>query len=146
MQNMILFNFFIKGERTMPRYGDKTAKKLDNYLQNYTIPVGKTKTGLAAPAKDMFRNYDTMKNMKLKESDPFFHCKANYEATKRGGLYGLAVANVIDTGKEIKDLIVSKYPLDDSLRDYRANLKGQKGALQKKSLEETCPTHHTKYK
>jgi len=130
----------------MPKYGDKTAKKLDNYLSNYTMPKGTTRTGLAAPAKDMFRNYNTMKNMELKESDSFFHCKANYEATKRGGLYGAAIANVVDTGKEVKDILINKYPLSDSLRDYRANLRGQKGALQRKSLQETCPTHHTKYK
>jgi len=57
-----------------------------------------------------------MRKMGLKESDTFFHCKANYEATKRSGLYGATV------------------------------LRGQKGALQGKSLRETCPTHHTKYK
>lgn len=130
----------------MPKYGDKTAKKLDNYMKNYTMPKGKTRTGLVAPKNDMFRNYDTMREMELKESDPFFHCKANYEATSRGGLYGATVANIIDTGKEIKDIFINKYPVSDSLRDYRANLRGQKGALKGKSLQETCPTHHTKYK
>jgi len=87
-----------------------------------------------------------MRKMGLKESDTFFHCKANYEATKRGGLYGATVANVIDISKEVKDLLKNKYPVRDSLRDYRANFRGQKGALQGKSLRETCPTHHTKYK
>lgn len=130
----------------MPKYGDKTAKELDNYLKNYQSEQGKTRTGLVAPAKDMFRNYNTMKEMKLKESDSFFHCKANYEATKRGGLYGASVANIIDVGKEMKDIFINKYPLTDSVRDYRANLRGQRGALQGKTLEKTCPTHHTKYK
>ena len=130
----------------MPRYGDKTAKELDNYMKSYTMPEGRTKTGIAAPKHDMFRNYNTMKKMKLKESDPFLHCKANYEATQRGGIYGVVVANTIDIIKEAKDIFYNKYPVDDSLRDYRANLRGQYGALKGKSLRETCPTHHTKYK
>ena len=130
----------------MPKYGDKTAKILDNYMKNYKLMSGKTRTGLVAPVKDMFRNYDTMRKIKLKESDPFFFFFANYEATKRGGLYGAGIANIIDVGKEAKDILVNRYPLKDSLRDYRANLRGQKGALRGKSLRETCPTHHTKYK
>ena len=115
-------------------------------MKNYKTVFGKTRTGLVAPVKDMFRNYNTMKEMKLKESDPFFHCKANYEATKRSGVYGAGVANIIDAGKEMKDIFINKYPIADSVRDYRANLRGQRGALQGKTLEKTCPTHHTKYK
>ena len=34
-----------------------------------------------APAIDFARNYATMHTKGLKESDQFFHCKANYEAT-----------------------------------------------------------------
>lgn len=45
----------------MPEYGDKTAKELDNYLKNYTLPKGKTITGLMAPVKDLKRNHDLMK-------------------------------------------------------------------------------------
>ena len=59
-------------EIKMPKYGDKTAKELDIYLKNYQPEQGKTRTGLVAPAKDMFRNYNTMKEMKLKESDSLF--------------------------------------------------------------------------
>lgn len=110
-------------------------------MKNYKPVLGKTRTGLAAPVKDMFRNYNTMKEMKLKESDPFFHCKANYEATKRSGVYGAGVANIIDAGKEMKDIFINKYPIADSVRDYRANLRGQRGALQGKTLEK--PVRHT---
>lgn len=42
----------------MPRYGDKTAEILDHYLQNYTMPTGTTRTGLAAPYHDSKRNFD----------------------------------------------------------------------------------------
>lgn len=71
------------------KYGDKTAKALDNYMKDYKITTGKTRTGVVAPFYDLKRNHDTMKKMELKESDPFFHCKANYEATSRGGKYGV---------------------------------------------------------
>ena len=56
----------------MPKYGNKTQKELDNYLIGYSMPTGRTRTGLAAPYHDLNRNFETMKQMKLKESDPFF--------------------------------------------------------------------------
>ncbi len=127
----------------MPKYGDKTAKRLDAYLKGYTIPKGRVRTGLIAPFHDMQRNFNTMNQLQLKESDPFFHCKANYEAASRG-LYGTSVAATIGYGKEIKDAL--KYPITDGLRDLRANARGRHGARTGKTLQETCPTHHTKYK
>lgn len=126
-------------------YGNATAKKLNDYISNYQYPKGNVKTGLIAPVNDMLRNYNTMKTMQLKESDPFFHCKANYEAASQG-IYGTIVANTIDLGKEIWDNVVKHRPIEDSFRDYRANLRGQKGAWNNQSLQETCPTHHKYYK
>lgn len=128
------------------KYGDKTAKALDNYIKDYKIPTGRTRTGIVASYRSMKNNFDTMNKMQLRESDPFFHCKANYEATFRGGVVGGSVADVISDLKEVKDVFVTGYPIKDSLRDQRANLRGKLGALDGKSLRETCPTHHTKYK
>lgn len=110
-------------------------------MKNYKPVLGKTGAGLAAPVKDLKCSHTLMKEMKLKESNPFFHCKANYEATKRSGVYGAGVANIIDAGKEMKDIFINKYPIADSVRDYRANLRGQRGALQGKTLEK--PVRHT---
>lgn len=59
----------------MPRYGDKTQKELDNYIKDYKLPVGRVRTGLVAPIKDLSRNYFTMKEKQLDPSDHFFHCK-----------------------------------------------------------------------
>lgn len=129
----------------MPRYGDKTQKELENYLIGYSMPTGKTRTGLAAPYHDLNRNFETMKRMKLMEGDKFFHCKANYEAASRGTYSGLA-AYALDVVKEAKDIGYNRYPVSDSLRDFRANIRGQQGARAGKTLRETCPTHHTKYK
>ena len=129
----------------MPKYGDKTQKKLENYLVGYSIPKGKTNTGLVAPYHDLKRNHDTLKKMGLKESAPFFHCKANYEAASRGA-YGSVAAYALDVLKEAKDIGYNHRPISDSLRDFRANIRGQQGAKKGKTLQETCPTHHTKYK
>lgn len=35
---------------------------------------------------DMIRNYTDMKKDKTIKGDDYFHCKANYEASKRGGV------------------------------------------------------------
>ena len=62
----------------MPKYGDKTAKELDKYIKGYTLPKGRTRTGLIAPVKDLLRNYKTMKSKNLDPSDKFFHCKTSF--------------------------------------------------------------------
>lgn len=41
----------------MPKYGDKTAKRLDEYLKDYTLSKGKVRTGLIAPLNDRQRNF-----------------------------------------------------------------------------------------
>ena len=126
----------------MPRYGDKTARALDNYIKNYRLPVGQTRTGLVAPIKDLSRNYFTMKEKQL---DPSDHCKANYEAASRG-TYGEAVAEKLGYLKEEFDMRVKGDSREASEADLRANARGRAGARAGKTLQETCPTHHTKYK
>ena len=129
----------------MPRYGDKTQKELDNYIKDYKLPVGRVRTGLVAPIKDLSRNYFTMKEKQLDPSDHFFHCKANYEAASRGA-YGEAVAEKFGYLKEHFDMLVKGDSRGASEADLRANARGRAGAKAGKSLRETCPTHHTKYK
>lgn len=129
----------------MPRYGDKTQKELENYLDNYTIPKWPNYFGPLAPAIDFARNYATMHTKNLDPSDKFFHCKANYEASTRG-YYGSAVAKEISDRREIIDQKVKGYPLTDTLADQRANFRGRYGAAIGKTLRETCPTNYKKYK
>ena len=129
----------------MPRYGNKTAKALDNYLKRYKLPTGVTRSGLGAPIKDLQRNYKTMKTMNLIPSDHFFHCKANYEAASRGR-YGAAVATGAGYLREIGDVLIKGDSLSAARRDLRANARGRAGAKAGKTLKATCPTHHTKYK
>ena len=128
----------------MPKYGDKTAKELDKYIKGYTLPKGRTRTGLIAPVKDLLRNYKTMKSKNLDPSDKFFHCKANYEAASRGA-YGIAVAAGLGYVREITDVLRGD-SIEASLADLRANARGRAGARAGKSLRQTCPTHYKMYK
>lgn len=75
----------------------------------------------------------------------FFHCKANYEATSRGP-YREAVAEKLGYLKEHFDVLVKGDSREASEADLRANARGRAGARAGKTLQETCPTHHTKYK
>ena len=129
----------------MPRYGDKTSKALDDYLKEYKLPTGTTRSGLVAPFKDLQRNYKIMKTMNLDPSDHFFHCKANYEAASRGR-YGAAVAAGAGYLRELADTIIKRDSISAARSDLRANARGRAGAIAGKSLKATCPTHHTKYK
>ena len=57
---------------TNKKYGDKTAKELDNYMKNYKIPKGKTRTGLVAPIYDMTRNYNTIRQIMKRSKEAEF--------------------------------------------------------------------------
>lgn len=54
-------------------------------------------------AYDMTKNYFDMKRDNTKKADDYFHCKANYEATKRGK-YGENFASKWGDRKELVDL------------------------------------------
>ena len=69
-------------------------------MQNYNSYPGVTYTGIVAPFHDMWRNYKTMRDeQKWTGGDNFFHCKANYEAAKRGR-WGEIVSKAISAGRE----------------------------------------------
>ena len=68
-----------------------------------------------------------------------------YEAASRGA-YGEAVAEKFGYLKERFDMLVKGDSRGASEADLRANARGRAGAKAGKSLRETCPTHHTKYK
>ncbi len=123
--------------------GNKTKKVLDDYIKNYKDYPGKTATGIIAPYKDMKRNFNDMKKLELKGADKFFHCKSNYEASKRGA-WGKVVSRAMSLAKETKDIF--EYGFEDSLSDWHANQRGWNGAKEKKSLLEACPTQPRYYK
>ena len=127
-----------------PNWGSKTAEALNNYLLNMNNNYpGKVNTGVFAPFKDMLRNYNEMRDLNLLESDNFFHCKANYEAAKRGA-WGELVAKTLSLGREAWGLGTGD-SLTDSLKDWNANQMGWTGAKQGLRLEESCPIDPREY-
>ena len=127
------------------KYGDKTAKVLDNYIKDYSVPKWPEYFGKAAPVVDFARNYITMKQKNLNPSDKFFHCKANYDATTRGP-HGEMIAKKMSNLREAIDRKIKGDSLKSSINDQKANLRGRIGAKKGKTLRESCPTHHSKYK
>ncbi len=137
-------NYFIPQEAyTDSNWGKKTAKKLNEYMQNYTSYPGKTTTGLLAPFTDMKRNYNDMKNIDLIGADNFFHCKANYEAAKRGP-WGKIVGKTMSAGRELTGLSCGD-SLADIRKDWHANSMGWNGAEKGLTLEQSCPTNPKEY-
>ncbi len=137
-------NYFIPQEvYTDSNWGKKTAKKLNEYMKNYTSYPGKTTTGLLAPFTDMKRNYNDMKNIDLIGADNFFHCKANYEAAKRGP-WGKIVGKTMSAGRELTGLLCGD-SLADIRKDWHANSMGWNGAEKGLTLEQSCPTNPKEY-
>ncbi len=125
-------------------WGQGTAQKLDEYMQGYNSYPGKTRTGLLAPFHDMWRNYKTMTDeQKWIGGDNFFHCKANYEAAKRGP-WGELVGKTVSTGRELLGRLAGD-ALSDARKDWHANSMGWNGAKQGLTLKESCPTNPKDY-
>lgn len=129
---------------TDPNWGQQTAAKLDEYMQNYNSYPGITHTGIAAPFHDMWRNYKTMTDeQKWTGGDNFFHCKANYEAAKRGP-WGEIVGKTVSAGREILGQLTGDQ-LSDLRKDWHANRMGWRGAKKGLSLQQSCPTNPKAY-
>ena len=126
-----------------PDWGGETSKKLNDYLQNNDNYTKTADSSIIAPFKDMYQNYKDMKNNNLVGADNFFHCKANYEAAKRGK-WGEIVGKSISTGRELYGLIKGD-PLSDTLKDWRANTMGWNGAKKGLNLKQACPTNPKEY-
>lgn len=66
-------------------WGKKTEAHLNEYIRkNKSVYPEKIRTGFIAPFKDLKRNEKAMELDGRIGNDKFFHCKANYEAAKRG--------------------------------------------------------------
>lgn len=129
---------------TDPNWGQQTAAKLDEYMQNYNSYPGVTHTGVAAPFYDMWRNYKTMRDeQNWTGGDNFFHCKANYEAAKRG-IWGEIAGKAVSAGREIWGQLKGD-PLSDLRKDWHANSMGWNGAKKGLSLQQACPTNPKAY-
>lgn len=88
---------------------------------------------------DFKRNFDDMNDAKTHGADKYFHCKANYQAAKRGWV-SKATARFLSDAKEAKDKYYESYPDSDIVMDQHANFHGRKAADSGyyKSAEEAC--------
>ena len=153
----LIFRFLLKSRRkqinnylvppeayTSPDWGKQTAAKLEEYMQNYHAYPGVTHTGILAPFYDMWRNYKTMRDeQNWIGADNFFHCKANYEAAKRG-LWGRIVGRVVSAGREVYGVMKGE-PLSDTRKDWHANQRGWRAAKKGIPMKEACPTNPKAY-
>ena len=154
---IFIFRFLLKSYRkpinnylvppevyTDPDWGKQTAAKLDEYMKNYNSYPGITHTGVLAPFYDMWRNYKTMKDeQSWIGGDNFFHCKANYEAAKRG-LWGRIVGKVVSAIREAYGIVTGD-SLSDVRKEWHANRMGWKGAKKGLSMHDACPTNPKEY-
>lgn len=117
--------------------------KVDGILNPKGPTETKIKEKLAEDKKasnafeDFKKNFDKMNQAKTIGADKYFHCVANYEATKRGWDGELA-ATTLSHIKEIKDKYWNGH--DDSFNDHVANKVGRNNAKLKgyKSAQEAC--------
>ncbi len=94
---------------------------------------------------DFLRNYTKMREANFKESDKYFHCKANCEASRRG-LAGEATAIGISELREWLDHHIKGDSQKDCDDDRAANRHGRKAAGKKsnRSCRQACDVYRPK--
>lgn len=115
----------------------ETENKINEKLSRTRNYPGKTRTGLIAPINDFVNNFRDMQDSNIQGQDKYFHCKANYQAAKRGE-YGSDVATVLSFAKEVYDLATGGNTLEESLKDLEADAVGWQGGKSGKTLFNSC--------
>lgn len=131
----------------------------ENYLQTTpnsglgSSPIGQMK----GTVRDYCKNYIDMRNANLRSSaeeqfqgqtaDNYYHCKANYDSTKRGP-WGELAARTLGYGREIVDVPINLFyknltwqtSMDDRRNDLAVNFIGRQRALNNRyrSAQEAC--------
>lgn len=134
----------LKKTNVPANWGKGTESHLNEYLKNdKSVYPGKTTTGLLAPFKDFSRNKDAMEVNGRIGNDKFFHCKANYEAAKRGK-WGEFVGKAMSAVREFPYGTI-KDGIQASSNDWEANRRGWRGAKAGKNLLESCSRNPRDY-
>lgn len=125
-------------------WGKGTEAHLNGYLKKdkSSFPKG-NESWLTAPFHDFFRNKNSMEADGRIGNDKFFHCKANYEAAKRGK-WGELVGKTLSLAREASQNLMGEGAQDYS-DDWEANRRGWRGAKTGKNLLESCPRNPRDY-
>ncbi|MDH5255528.1 MAG: hypothetical protein OEW72_06375, partial [Gammaproteobacteria bacterium] len=94
-------------------------------------------TGLVCARNTFLRNYQDMRTANVIGADKYFHCKANCEATRCGGLGQPAACTASDL-REWWDQNIKGYPPSDSLADQVANEYGRNHAGDPGTCRDVC--------
>ena len=124
-------------------WGKKTEANLNKYLKNKSNYSKKNESRFLAPFNDFLRNYEQMKKDKNIGNDKFFHCKANYEAAKRGK-WGEFVGKTISAVREFPYGTLLD-GIQASSDDWEAHRRGWRGAKTGKNLLESCSRNPRDY-
>jgi peptidoglycan hydrolase-like protein with peptidoglycan-binding domain len=74
---------------------------------------------------DFKDSFDNMNQANTIGADKYFHCVANFNASRRGWA-GKTVAHILSDAKEVKDVYIRGY--NDSAEDQKANSWGRQAA------------------
>jgi hypothetical protein len=113
---------------------------------NFIDPEGlnPVMNGAAAISLDFIHNYIDMRIANTKNSDKYFHCKANCEAASHG-LVGYTLSIGISEIREISDEHIKNDSAEDCNADREANKLGREGGLYK-PIEMSCQQVCSKYR
>jgi len=95
---------------------------VDNNPSNFRDPHGLSPTQAIGAVMDFIRNYSQMRNWK--QSDKYFHCKANCEAARRGPTGATVACRLSDMREWLDQNIKGDLP-EDSEADQYANRYGR---------------------
>ncbi|HQX26614.1 MAG TPA: peptidoglycan-binding protein [Alphaproteobacteria bacterium] len=128
----------------------KNGLKVDGIINPDGPTQSKMKENLQSNKKaenafgDFWNNYKDMRDANTIGADRYFHCKANYEATKRGW-DGFAAAGFLSNMREAGNLVIDpikkgQFPVKDVIDDQHANKYGRNSARsgQFSSAREAC--------
>ncbi len=106
-------------------------------------------------ARDMYKEYALMTSHNYKKLDDYYHCKANYNATKRGPC-GEVMSQLLGTTKEVldvpKNIFYKRKSTGESLQDFAhdmsVNQVGRDRAKSNKwqSAQDACADYREKNK
>ncbi|RXG58009.1 Serum amyloid A-3 protein [Armadillidium vulgare] len=96
------------------------------FINSVPVPQFGFIRGAFNGAREMYKGYSEMREANWKNSDKYFHAKANQNAAKHGP-GGIFAAKVISNGREWVDRNIKGDSRAQSQADQRANIYGRNG-------------------